>query len=67
MYRATSTNVVYEGMKKYIDLADTTFKERHSNDKRDFKNQKCRDRTKLAKYVWELKEKTSCHQSNAKY
>ena len=39
-------------------LADATFKERHSNDKRDFKNQKYCNCTELAKYVWELKGKT---------
>ena len=57
MYRATVTNDVYEGMKKYIGLADTTFKGRHSNHKRYFKRQKYRNCTELAKYVWELKEK----------
>ena len=40
----------------YISLADTTFKERHSNHKGDFKHQKYRNCTELAKYVWELKE-----------
>ena len=42
-------------MKKYISLADATFKERHSNRKRAFKHQKYRNCTELAKYVWELK------------
>ena len=46
-------------MKKYIDLADTIFKERHSNQRRDFKHQKYRNCTELAKFVWKLKEKTS--------
>ena len=44
-------------MKKYISLADTTFKEGHSNHKRDFKHWEYRSCTELAKYVWELKEK----------
>ena len=44
-------------MKKYICLADTTFKQRNSNPKRDFKYQKYRNCTELAEYVWELKEK----------
>ena len=57
VYRATVTNAVNEDMKKYIGRADTTFKERHSNHKRDFKHQKYRNCTELAKYVWELKEK----------
>ena len=43
-------------MVKYIGLADTTFKERHSNHNRDFKHQKNRNCTELARYVWELKE-----------
>ena len=34
------TNVVNKDRKKYISLADTTFKERHSNHKRDFKHLK---------------------------
>ena len=42
-------------MKKYISLADATFKERHSNRKRAFKHQKYHNCTELAKYVWELK------------
>ena len=45
-------------MKKYIGLADTTFKERHSNYKRDFKHQKYRNCTDLAKYVRESKEES---------
>ena len=57
VYRVTVTNAVNEDIKKYIGLADTTFKERHSNHKRDFKHQKYRNCTELAKYVWELKEK----------
>ena len=31
VYRATVTNTAYEDINKYIGLADTTFKERHSN------------------------------------
>ena len=57
VYRVTVTNVVNEDMKKYIGLADTTFKERHSNHKRDFKHQKYCNCTELAKYVWKLKKK----------
>ena len=57
VYRATVTNAINEDMKKYIDLADTNFKERHSNHKRDFKHQKYRNCTKLPKYVLKLKEK----------
>ena len=55
--RATVTNAVNEDMQKYIGLADTTFKERHSNHKRYFKYQKYRNCAELTKYVWELKEK----------
>ena len=57
MYKATVTNAVNEDMKKYICLADTTFKERNSNHKRDFKHQKYHNCTGLAEYVWELKKK----------
>ena len=55
LYRAMFTNAVNEDIKKYIGLADTTFKEKHSNHKRNFKHQKYRNCTELAKYVWELK------------
>ena len=51
VYRATVTNAVNEEMKKYIGLADTTFKERQQPQE---KYCYC---TELAKYVWELKEK----------
>ena len=51
--RTGVTNAVSEDMKKYIGPADTTFKDRHSNHKRDFKHQKYRNCTELAKYVWE--------------
>ena len=57
VYRVTVTNAINEDMKKYIHLADTTFKERHSNHKRDFKHQKYHNCRELAKYVRELKEK----------
>ena len=57
VYRVTVTNAINEDIKKYIRLADTTFKERHSNHKRDFKHQKYHNCIELAKYVWELKEK----------
>ena len=53
--RATATKSVKEEMKKYIGLADTTFQERHSNHKRDFKHQKYCNCSELDKYVWELK------------
>ena len=56
VYRAMVTNAVHEDMKKYIGLAETTFKEKHSSDKRDFKHQKYCNCKELAKYVWELKE-----------
>ena len=56
VYRATVTNAVNEDMKKYIGLADTTFKETHSNHKRDFKYQKYCNCIELAKYVSKLKE-----------
>ena len=57
MYRATVTNAINKGINKYIGLADTTFKERHSNHKGDYKHQKYHNCLELAKYVWKLKEK----------
>ena len=57
VYRATVTNAGNKDMKKYIGLASTTFKDGHSNHKRDFEHQKYRNCTELAKYLRELKEK----------
>ena len=57
VYRATITITVNKDIKKCIGLANITFKERQSNHKKDFKHQKYRNCTELAKYVWELKEK----------
>ena len=57
VYRAAVSNAINEDMKKYIGLANTIFKERHSNHKRDFKHQKYCNWTELATYVWKLKEK----------
>lgn len=45
VYRAT----VNEDMKKYIGLADGTFKERHNNHKIDFKHEKYLNHTELVK------------------
>ena len=50
VYRATVTNAVNEDIKKYISLADTTFKERHSNHKKDFKHREYLNCTELANY-----------------
>ena len=52
---ATVTNAINEYIKK-IDLADTTYKERHSNHKKNFNYQKCCNYTELTKYVWQLNE-----------
>ena len=38
VYKATVTNAVNEDIKKYIGLADTAFKERHSNHKIDVRH-----------------------------
>ena len=55
MDRATVTNAINEYIKK-IDLADTTYKERHSNHKKNFNYQKYCNYTELTKYVWQLNE-----------
>ena len=41
--------------KIYFRLADTTFKERYRNHIRDFKHEKYKNSTELAKYIWQLK------------
>ena len=55
-YRATITSAANKNMKKYLGLADASFKEGHSDYKRDFKHQKCRNYTELTKYIWEFNE-----------
>ena len=42
---ATVTNTAKKDMKEYMGLADTTFKGRHNNRKRDFKHPKYRNCT----------------------
>ena len=54
--RATVTNSFNEDMKKYIDLADTISKERHSNHKKYFKHEKNCNCRELVKYMLVLKE-----------
>jgi hypothetical protein len=55
VYRADVTNLTTNDKKFYIGLAETTFKERFSNHKKDMKHEKYKNSTELAKYVWSLK------------
>ena len=41
--------------KFYFGLADTTIKERYRNHNRNFKHEKYKNSTELAKYIWQLK------------
>ena len=42
--------------KYYLGLAETTFKERHNNHKKSFKNVHYKNNTELSKYIWLLTE-----------
>ena len=59
-----TSNIVYEAQistntnkehKKYLCTAETSFKERYGNGKRDFKHKKYMKFTELSKYIWNLK------------
>lgn len=56
IYRADVINITTNEMKFYIGLAETSFKERFSNHKKDMKHEKYKNSTELAKYVWSLKD-----------
>ena len=49
-------NAVNKEEKFYLGMSATTFKERHSNHKSDFKLSYRRGATKLAGYIWKLKD-----------
>ena len=62
--RCLGDNVIYQadvsavGKKKegYVGMAAPTFKSRYANHKTDFKHTSKRRHTKLAGYVWQLKD-----------
>ena len=49
-------NAVTKEEKYYLGISATTFKERHGNHKSDFKLVSRRKATKLADYIWQLKD-----------
>ena len=55
IYRANVSNDENSDKKFYFRLADTPFKERYRNHKRDFKHEKYENCTEFAKYIWQLK------------
>ena len=56
IYQADVTNNLDDEYKYYLGLAETTFKERHSNHKSSFNNENSKNSTELSKYVWSLRE-----------
>ena len=62
--KCLTMNIVYEANviaankpeKFYLGISATTFKERHNNHKSDFKLSSRRTATKLAGYIWNLKD-----------
>ena len=55
IYRADMVNDSIDEEKFYFGLTDTTFKERYRNHIRDFKHEKYKNSTELAKCFWQLK------------
>ena len=55
IYREDVVNDSNDEEKIYFALADTTIKERYRNHNRDFKHEKYKNSTELAKYIWQLK------------
>ena len=55
IYQADVTNSLDDEYKYYLGLAETTFKERYSNQKSSFKIENSKSSTELSKYVWSLR------------
>ena len=55
VYRADVYDLTNNESKFYIGLAETTFKERYNNHKKDIKNERYKNNTELTKHVWSLK------------
>ena len=63
--KCLSSSIVYEAtvmdksetVKKYYGLSEGSFKIRHGNHKKAFKDRKYENDTELSKYVWKLKDK----------
>ena len=54
IYRATVTSA--EGIKTYVGSSGNTFKERYLGHMSSFRNKTGRNKTELAKYIWDLKD-----------
>ena len=59
-----ATNIIYqaevttpESKEPYIDLCETTFKERYRNHTCSFRNERNRNVTELSKHTWDLKDR----------
>ena len=55
IYHTDVSNEANNNQKFYFGLAETTFKERYNNHKRDVKHIKYQYNTELTKYIWNLK------------
>ena len=56
VYRANVENDTNDEKKFYYGVAETPFKERFRNHKRDFNHVRYRNTTELSKYIWQLKD-----------
>ena len=54
VYRADICDLTNNENKFYIGLAETTFKERYNNHKRDIKHENYKNNTELTKHIWNL-------------
>lgn len=55
VYKAEVTTANEKDAREYIGMTATTFKERYSNHKKSFSNERYATATELSKYVWKLR------------
>ena len=64
VYRADITNDQTQEQKFYYGISDTPFKERYENHKKPFRDKEYSTQTDLAKYWWELEDKSAVPRVN---
>ena len=66
IYHADVTNEANNDQKFCFDLAETTFKERYNNHKRDVKHIEYQYKTALTKYIWNVQNNSIKYNSHWK-
>ena len=64
MYRVDVTNDQTQEKKFYYGISDTPFKKWYENHKKSFRHKEYSTETYLAKYCWELKDKSAVPRVN---